>query len=90
MWLIYQLFHYHPKKLNSVARVRLTSGLEIAAYISSIGHNLPDHSVVLIREEMVKDLLGVRYHIVRETLDVVGVKKLIFEVARFNFKRIHI
>nr|YP_010285546.1 ribosomal protein S12 [Sparganium emersum]YP_010285635.1 ribosomal protein S12 [Sparganium erectum]YP_010285724.1 ribosomal protein S12 [Sparganium hyperboreum]YP_010285813.1 ribosomal protein S12 [Sparganium erectum subsp. microcarpum]YP_010285902.1 ribosomal protein S12 [Sparganium erectum subsp. neglectum]YP_010285991.1 ribosomal protein S12 [Sparganium fluctuans]YP_010286080.1 ribosomal protein S12 [Sparganium gramineum]UKS07241.1 ribosomal protein S12 [Sparganium angustifolium]UKS07 len=69
---------YTPKKPNSalrkVARVRLTSGFEITAYIPGIGHNLQEHSVVLVRGGRVKDLPGVRYHIVRGTLDAVGVK----------------
>nr|YP_010228201.1 ribosomal protein S12 [Atrichum angustatum]QZJ47277.1 ribosomal protein S12 [Atrichum angustatum] len=67
-----------PKKPNSalrkVARVRLTSGFEITAYIPGIGHNLQEHSVVLVRGGRVKDLPGVRYHIIRGTLDTVGVK----------------
>nr|YP_009867157.1 ribosomal protein S12 [Amblystegium serpens]YP_009867649.1 ribosomal protein S12 [Hygroamblystegium varium var. humile]QKG04356.1 ribosomal protein S12 [Amblystegium serpens]QKG04848.1 ribosomal protein S12 [Hygroamblystegium varium var. humile] len=67
-----------PKKPNSalrkVARVKLTSGFEITAYIPGIGHNLQEHSVVLVRGGRVKDLPGVRYHIVRGTLDAVGVK----------------
>nr|YP_009557369.1 ribosomal protein S12 [Kewa sp. GY-2019]QBC72105.1 ribosomal protein S12 [Kewa sp. GY-2019] len=67
-----------PKKPNSalrkVARVRLTSGFEITAYIPGIGHNLQEHSTVLVRGGRVKDLPGVRYHIVRGTLDAVGVK----------------
>ncbi|CAM9093828.1 unnamed protein product [Choristocarpus tenellus] len=67
-----------PKKPNSairkVARVRLTSGFEVTAYIPGIGHNLQEHSVVLIRGGRVKDLPGVRYHIIRGTLDTVGVK----------------
>ncbi|PHU30416.1 hypothetical protein BC332_02509 [Capsicum chinense] len=67
-----------PKKPNSalrkVARVRLTSGFEITAYITGIGHNSQEHSVVLLRGGRVKDLPGVRYHIVRGTLDAVGVK----------------
>nr|YP_009264256.1 ribosomal protein S12 [Grangeria borbonica]YP_009264300.1 ribosomal protein S12 [Grangeria borbonica]ANJ18476.1 ribosomal protein S12 [Grangeria borbonica]ANJ18477.1 ribosomal protein S12 [Grangeria borbonica] len=67
-----------PKKPNSalrkVARVRLTSGFEITAYIPGIGHNLQEHSAVLVRGGRVKDLPGVRYHIVRGTLDAVGVK----------------
>ena len=66
-----------PKKPNSalrkVARVRLTSGFEVTAYIPGIGHNLQEHSVVLIRGGRVKDLPGVRYHVVRGTLDAVGV-----------------
>nr|YP_010965794.1 ribosomal protein S12 [Opuntia austrina]YP_010966264.1 ribosomal protein S12 [Opuntia drummondii]YP_010966746.1 ribosomal protein S12 [Opuntia macrorhiza]YP_010966822.1 ribosomal protein S12 [Opuntia mesacantha]WNM91877.1 ribosomal protein S12 [Opuntia austrina]WNM92494.1 ribosomal protein S12 [Opuntia drummondii]WNM92976.1 ribosomal protein S12 [Opuntia macrorhiza]WNM93052.1 ribosomal protein S12 [Opuntia mesacantha] len=67
-----------PKKPNSalrkVARVRLTSGFEITAYIPGIGHNLQEHSAVLVRGGRVKDLPGVRYHIVRGTLDAVAVK----------------
>ena len=67
-----------PKKPNSalrkVARVRLTSGFEITAYIPGIGHNLQEHSVVLIRGGRVKDLPGVRYHIIRGALDSTGVK----------------
>ena len=66
-----------PKKLNSalrkVARVRLTSGYEVTAYIGGEGHNLQEHSVVLIRGGRVKDLPGVRYHIVRGSLDTAGV-----------------
>lgn len=66
-----------PKKPNSalrkVARVRLTSGYEVSSYIPGIGHNLQEHSVVLVRGGRVKDLPGVRYHIVRGTLDTVGV-----------------
>jgi len=66
-----------PKKPNSalrkVARVRLTSGFEVTAYIPGIGHNLQEHSVVLLRGGRVKDLPGVRYHIIRGTLDTAGV-----------------
>jgi small subunit ribosomal protein S12 len=68
-----------PKKPNSalrkVARVRLSNGIEVTAYIPGIGHNLQEHSVVLIRGGRVKDLPGVRYHIVRGTLDTAGVAK---------------
>jgi small subunit ribosomal protein S12 len=68
-----------PKKPNSalrkVARVRLTNGLEVIAYIPGVGHNLQEHSVVLIRGGRVKDLPGVRYHIVRGTLDSIGVQE---------------
>lgn len=68
-----------PKKPNSalrkVARVRLTNGMEVTSYIPGEGHNLQEHSVVLIRGGRVKDLPGVRYHIVRGTLDAVGVQK---------------
>ncbi len=67
-----------PKKPNSalrkVARVRLTNGVEITAYIPGIGHNLQEHSVVLVRGGRVKDLPGVRYHIIRGTLDCAGVE----------------
>jgi small subunit ribosomal protein S12 len=67
-----------PKKPNSalrkVARVRLTTGFEVTAYIGGIGHNLQEHSVVLVRGGRVKDLPGVRYHIVRGTLDTASVK----------------
>jgi len=66
-----------PKKPNSalrkIARVRLTNGIEVTAYIPGIGHNLQEHSVVLIRGGRVKDLPGVRYHIIRGTLDAAGV-----------------
>jgi small subunit ribosomal protein S12 len=67
-----------PKKPNSalrkVARVRLTNGIEITAYIPGIGHNLQEHSVVLVRGGRVKDLPGVRYHIIRGSLDALGVE----------------
>jgi small subunit ribosomal protein S12 len=67
-----------PKKPNSalrkVARIRLTSGFEVTAYIPGVGHNLQEHAVVLVRGGRVKDLPGVRYHIVRGTLDTAGVK----------------
>ena len=66
-----------PKKPNSalrkVARVRLTNGIEVTAYIPGVGHNLQEHSIVLIRGGRVKDLPGVRYHIIRGTLDAAGV-----------------
>lgn len=66
-----------PKKPNSalrkIARVRLTNGIEVTAYIPGIGHNLQEHSIVLIRGGRVKDLPGVRYHIIRGTLDAAGV-----------------
>jgi len=67
-----------PKKPNSalrkVARVRLTTGMEVTSYIPGVGHNLQEHSVVMIRGGRVKDLPGVRYHIIRGTLDSVGVQ----------------
>lgn len=66
-----------PKKPNSalrkVARVRLTNGMEVTAYIPGVGHNLQEHSIVLIRGGRVKDLPGVRYHIIRGSLDTLGV-----------------
>jgi len=72
-----RVFTQTPKKPNSalrkVARVRLTNGREVNAYIPGVGHNLQEHSVVLIRGGRVKDLPGVRYHIVRGTLDTTGV-----------------
>nr|YP_009477495.1 ribosomal protein S12 [Physcomitrium patens]YP_010188748.1 ribosomal protein S12 [Funaria hygrometrica]YP_010917685.1 ribosomal protein S12 [Encalypta ciliata]ARI44035.1 ribosomal protein S12 [Physcomitrium patens]QZJ47551.1 ribosomal protein S12 [Funaria hygrometrica]UVG41271.1 ribosomal protein S12 [Encalypta ciliata] len=80
-----------PKKPNSalrkVARVRLTSGFEITAYIPGIGHNLQEHSVVLVRGGRVKDLPGVRYHIVRGTLDAVGVKDRQQGRSRYGVKK---
>nr|YP_009339159.1 ribosomal protein S12 [Pelargonium spinosum]YP_009339225.1 ribosomal protein S12 [Pelargonium spinosum]API85160.1 ribosomal protein S12 [Pelargonium spinosum]API85222.1 ribosomal protein S12 [Pelargonium spinosum] len=73
-----KVYTISPKKPNSanrkVARVRLTSGFEITAYIPGVGHNVQEHSVVLVRGGRVKDLPGVRYHIVRGTLDAAGVK----------------
>src|SRR6201984_1113340 len=67
-----------PKKPNSalrkVARVRLTNGLEVTSYIPGVGHNLQEHSIVLIRGGRVKDLPGIRYHIIRGTLDSIGVQ----------------
>jgi small subunit ribosomal protein S12 len=73
-----RVFTTTPKKPNSalrkVARVRLTNGMEVTSYIPGIGHNLQEHSVVLIRGGRVKDLPGVRYHIIRGTLDATGVE----------------
>ncbi len=80
-----------PKKPNSalrkVARVRLTNGLEVTAYIPGEGHNLQEHSVVLIRGGRVKDLPGVRYHIVRGTLDTAGVTKRAQARSKYGVKR---
>lgn len=80
-----------PKKPNSalrkVARVRLSSGFEVTAYIPGIGHNLQEHSVVLVRGGRVKDLPGVRYHIVRGTLDTAGVKNRITARSKYGVKR---
>ena len=80
-----------PKKPNSairkVARVRLTSGFEVTAYIPGIGHNLQEHSVVLIRGGRVKDLPGVRYHIVRGSLDTAGVEGRKQQRSKYGAKR---
>jgi len=80
-----------PKKPNSalrkIARVRLTNGLEVNAYIPGIGHNLQEHSVVLIRGGRVKDLPGVRYHIIRGTLDAAGVDKRMQGRSKYGAKK---
>ncbi|MBW2636447.1 MAG: 30S ribosomal protein S12 [Deltaproteobacteria bacterium] len=80
-----------PKKPNSalrkVARVRLTSGFEVTSYIPGIGHNLQEHSVVLVRGGRVKDLPGVRYHIVRGTLDAMGVQDRKKSRSKYGAKR---
>lgn len=80
-----------PKKPNSalrkVARVRLTNGIEVSAYIPGVGHNLQEHSVVLIRGGRVKDLPGVRYHIVRGTLDTAGVNNRKQARSKYGAKR---
>lgn len=80
-----------PKKPNSalrkVARIRLTSGYEVTSYIPGIGHNLQEHSVVLVRGGRVKDLPGVRYHIVRGSLDAVGVQDRRQGRSKYGSKR---
>ena len=80
-----------PKKPNSalrkVARVRLTNGIEVTTYIPGVGHNLQEHSVVLIRGGRVKDLPGVRYHIIRGTLDSVGVQDRKQSRSKYGAKR---
>ena len=80
-----------PKKPNSalrkIARVRLTNGMEVTAYIPGIGHNLQEHSVVTIRGGRVKDLPGVRYHIVRGVLDAAGVTDRKQERSKYGVKR---
>ena len=80
-----------PKKPNSalrkVARVRLTTGVEVTAYITGVGHNLQEHSVVLVRGGRVKDLPGVRYHIVRGSLDTAGVKGRLQSRSKYGVKR---
>lgn len=80
-----------PKKPNSalrkIARVRLTNGIEVTAYIPGEGHNLQEHSVVLIRGGRVKDLPGVRYHIIRGTLDTAGVANRMQARSKYGAKR---
>lgn len=80
-----------PKKPNSalrkVARVRLTNGMEVSAYIPGIGHNLQEHSVVMLRGGRVKDLPGIRYHIVRGVLDTAGVEGRRQERSKYGTKR---
>ncbi|MFA6665946.1 MAG: 30S ribosomal protein S12 [Armatimonadota bacterium] len=80
-----------PKKPNSalrkIARVRLTNGIEVTAYIPGVGHNLQEHSVVLIRGGRVKDLPGVRYHIVRGTVDTAGTKDRKTSRSKYGSKK---
>jgi small subunit ribosomal protein S12 len=80
-----------PKKPNSalrkVARVRLTNGIEVTSYIPGVGHNLQEHSVVLIRGGRVKDLPGVRYHIIRGTMDTAGVDDRRRSRSKYGAKR---
>ena len=80
-----------PKKPNSalrkVARVRLTNGIEVTTYIPGVGHNLQEHSIVLIRGGRVKDLPGVRYHVVRGSLDTAGVKDRKQSPSKYGAKR---
>ena len=80
-----------PKKPNSalrkVARVRLTNGIEVTTYIPGVGHNLQEHSIVLIRGGRVKDLPGVRYHVVRGTLDATGVANRKQSRSKYGAKR---
>ena len=86
-----RVFTSTPKKPNSalrkVARVRLTNGIEVTAYIPGVGHNLQEHSIVLIRGGRVKDLPGVRYHIVRGSLDLQGVKDRKQARSKYGAKR---
>ena len=86
-----RVFTTTPKKPNSalrkVARVRLTSGMEVTAYIPGEGHNLQEHSLVLIRGGRVKDLPGVRYHVIRGTLDTVGVSERRQGRSKYGAKR---
>ena len=86
-----RVFTTTPKKPNSalrkVARVRLTNGIEVTSYIPGVGHNLQEHSIVLIRGGRVKDLPGVRYHIVRGTLDTAGVTGRKQSRSKYGAKR---
>jgi len=86
-----RVFTTTPKKPNSalrkVARVRLTNNIEVTAYIPGIGHNLQEHSIVLIRGGRVKDLPGVRYHIIRGTLDAEGVQERFKGRSRYGAKK---
>ncbi len=86
-----KVFTVSPKKPNSalrkVAKVRLTNGMEVTAYIPGEGHNLQEHSVVLIRGGRVRDLIGVRYHIVRGTLDTGGVEGRKKQRSKYGTKR---
>ncbi len=86
-----RVFISTPKKPNSalrkVARVRLTNGIEVTVYIPGIGHNLQEHSIVLIRGGRVKDLPGVRYHVVRGALDAVGVQGRKNSRSKYGAKR---
>ena len=80
-----------PKKPNSAlrkyARVRLSNGMEVTCYIPGIGHNLQEHSVVLVRGGRVKDLIGVRYHIIRGTMDTAGVQNRMQGRSKYGAKR---
>lgn len=86
-----RVYTHTPKKPNSalrkVARVRLTSGIEVTAYIPGEGHNLQEHSIVLVRGGRVKDLPGVRYHIVRGALDTAGVDGRMQRRSKYGTKR---
>jgi small subunit ribosomal protein S12 len=86
-----RVFTQTPKKPNSalrkVARVRLTNGIEVTTYIPGVGHNLQEHSLVLIRGGRVKDLPGVRYHVVRGTLDATGVQGRKQSRSKYGAKR---
>jgi small subunit ribosomal protein S12 len=86
-----RVFTTTPKKPNSalrkVARVRLTSGVEVSAYIPGVGHNLQEHSIVLVRGGRVKDLPGVRYKVIRGALDAAGVRERSQSRSRYGAKR---
>ena len=80
-----------PKKPNSalrkVARVRLTNGMEVTTYIPGVGHNLQEHSIVMIRGGRIKDLPGVRYHVVRGSLDTLGVENMMQSRSKYGAKK---
>ena len=78
---------HHDPALRKVARVRLTNGTEVTVYIPGIGHNLQEHSVVLVRGGRVRDLPGVRYHLVRGTLDAAGVNDRMQARSKYGTKR---
>ena len=86
-----RVFTQTPKKPNSalrkVARVRLTNGIEVTSYIPGVGHNLQEHSLVLIRGGRIKDLPGVRYHVVRGSLDTLGVEGRMQSRSKYGTKR---
>ena len=86
-----RVYTVNPRKPNSafrkVARVRLTNGFEVTAYIPGIGHNLQEHALVLIRGGRVKDLPGVRYHIIRGTLDLTGVQDRTTSRSKYGAKK---
>ncbi len=89
---MHSCIHYNPPKkpnsaLRKVARVRLTNGLEVTSYIPGIGHNLQEHAVVLVRGGRIKDIPGVRYHIVRGTLDAAGVQDRRQSRSKYGVKR---
>ena len=90
-WCLHRVYTATPKKPNSalrkVARVRLTNGMEVSSYIPGEGHNLQEHSVVLIRGGRVKDLPGVRYHVIRGTLDAAGVADRKQARSKYGAKR---
>ena len=90
-WVCIRVYTTTPKKPNSalrkVARVRLTNGMEVTTYIPGVGHNLQEHSIVLIRGGRVKDLPGVRYHIIRGTLDTQGVRDRRQRRSKYGAKR---
>jgi small subunit ribosomal protein S12 len=89
---VYTCVYVDPQKkpnsaLRKVARVRLTNGVEVTAYIPGVGHNLQEHAIVLIRGGRVKDLPGVRYHIIRGTLDTIGVQNRKQSRSKYGAKK---